>query len=236
MRFTTHVKVYRDHMDLTVLPDQAAVFDRTADIVERFIRSNSTTALGLSGGSGPPHIHKSLTHRDIPWDTVTAWMSDERWVPPNHEASNQGMARSTLVEPTGVRLVAPDTTLGSPHDAAALFEATLVDAGVGGAVSSLVILGMGADGHTASLFPDTEALGISDRSYVANWVERHDTWRLTATYPLIATSDLVLIVVTGQSKAEMIAEISRGRDVPVAHITCRGDVLWIVDEEAASEL
>jgi 6-phosphogluconolactonase len=236
VRYTTHANVYRGDMDLTVLPNQTAVFERTADIVEQFIRSNSTVSLGLSGGSGPPHIHASLAKRDITWDNVSAWISDERWVPPDHEASNQGMARRTLVDPTGVRLLAPDTTLESPHDAADLFEATLVDADIGGQTPSLLMLGMGADGHTASLFPDTDALGISNRSYVANWVERHDTWRLTATYQLIATSDLIVIVVTGQSKAEMVAEISRGRDVPIAHITCRGDVLWIVDEEAASEV
>lgn len=230
------MSVYGDSMELTVLPDQQAVVDGAADIVEQFIQAAPTVSLGLSGGSSPPHIHASLTRRLIPWDRVTAWMSDERWVHPDHDASNQRMVRQTLVDATGVSFLAPDTTLLDPRDAASQFEASLDLAGIGGKSQSIVMLGMGADGHTASLFPDTDALGTSDRAYVANWVEKHDTWRLTATYPLIATANLVLIVVTGQSKAEMVAEVSAGRDVPVAHITCRGEVRWILDREAASEL
>lgn len=223
-------------MELTVLPGQQAVFDAVADLVEQFIQAAPTVSLGLSGGSGPPHIHASLAKRRIPWDRVTAWMSDERWVHPDHDASNQRMVRKTLVERTGVRFLAPDTTLEDPHDAASQFEQSLDLAGVGSQSPSLVMLGMGADGHTASLFPATDALEISERTYVANWVEQHDTWRLTATYPLIATADIVLMVVTGQTKAEMIAEIATGREVPAARITCRGEVRWVVDTEAASEL
>lgn len=223
-------------MEMSVFSDQQAVITATVDVIDNFIRSSPAVHLGLSGGSNPPAIHEALARRTIDWAHVTAWMSDERWVDPLHDASNQGMVRSTLVDATGVRFLAPDTTLDDPHDAAALFENELDAHGIGDATASVIILGMGADGHTASLFPDTAALGATDRNYVANWVERHDTWRLTATYRLIATADLVLIVATGQSKAEMVSEVSTGRDVPVAHISCRGQVRWLLDEEAASEL
>lgn len=223
-------------MELTILPDEQTVFDATADLVEHFIQAAPNVSVGLSGGSGPPHVHASLTRRAIPWDRVTTWMSDERWVSPDHDASNQGMVRKTLVDATGVTFLAPDTTLADPHDAASRFDSELGAAGIGVDAPSLIMLGMGADGHTASLFPGTDALEVSDRSYVANWVEQHDTWRLTATYPLISMADLVLIVVTGQGKAEMISEISKGRDVPISHVTCRGEVRWLLDEKAASEL
>jgi 6-phosphogluconolactonase len=223
-------------MELTVLPDQENLFETTADIIERFIDAAPAVTLGLSGGSGPPFVHAVLARRSIPWDRVTTWMSDERWVPPDHEASNQKMVNETLVKATGVRFLAPDTTLSDPHVAALRFDTLVGDAGIGGQTPSLIMLGMGADGHTASLFPGTDALAERERLFVANWVEQHDTWRLTATYRLISTADLILIVVAGQGKAEMLSEISKGRDVPVAHITCRGHVRWILDEEAASEL
>lgn len=223
-------------MELTILPDRQAVVATTADTVEQFVTSFPNSFLGLSGGSGPPIIHQTLTERSIPWDRVTTWMTDERWVGPDDEASNQRMARQTLVDPTGVRFLAPDTTLQDPEAASSLFEVELGESGIGGETASAVMLGMGPDGHTASLFPGTSALTDTDHSYVANWVEQHNTWRLTATYPLLATADLVLIIVMGKSKAAMIAAIAGGIDVPAARVRCRGQVRWILDEAAASML
>jgi len=98
------------------------------------------------------------------------------------------------------------------------------------------MLGMGDDGHTASLFPGTEALRITNREYVANWVPQHDTWRLTATFRLIAAADLVLFVVTGSRKAPMIAAVAAGADVPSAQVTARTQVRWILDQDAAAGL
>ncbi len=223
-------------MHVNVLKDPVAVATEAADEVENFIRTSSVVHLGLSGGSGPPSIHEELTRRDIDWSNVTAWMTDERWVGPYDDASNQRMARRTLVEPTGVRFLAPDTTLDDPSESAARFGALLEEHGFGGEIPSITMLGVGPDGHSASLFPGTDALTVSDRNYVANWVEQLDSWRLTATYPLIATADLILIVATGEGKARMISEVSKGLDVPVAHIRCRGEVRWLIDEAAATEL
>lgn len=228
--------VYGLPMDLTVLPDQQTVVECAADIVEEFVRSTSTSTLGLSGGSAPPHINRILAGRSIPWDTTTAWMVDERWVGADHDASNQRMVRETLAEATTVKFIAPDTGLDDPHESAKRYAKALDDDGVGGPTAGAILLGMGPDGHTASLFPGTDALTVSDRMYVANWVEQHDTWRLTATYPLIATADLVLIVATGDNKAAMLAAVAGGADLPVAGVQCRGSVRWIVDEAAAAEL
>jgi 6-phosphogluconolactonase len=223
-------------MDTTILPDAGSVVVRTADIIEEFFNAHDTSTFGLSGGSGPPPIHRELARRDIRWDTVTTWMSDERWVDPSHDDSNQRAARTALVDATGVRFLAPDTTMSEPQEAARGFETLLIEHDIGGSTPSVLMLGMGDDGHTASLFPSTTALAVDDRSYVANWVAKLDAWRLTATYPLIHNTDLVLFVVMGSAKADMVAQVAAGKDVPAARVTARGHVRWILDEAAARSL
>ena len=220
-------------MYTTILQDSDSVVVHTADIIEEFLDAHDASAFGLSGGSGPPAIHRELARRDIRWDTVTTWMSDERWVGPLHEDSNQLAARTTLIEPTGVRFLAPDTTTADPSEAAQRFESSLTAHGIGGSIPSVLMLGMGDDGHTASLFPSTAALDADDHLYVANWVDKLSTWRLTATYPLIHSTDLVLFVVMGSAKADMVAQVAAGIDVPAARVTARGRVRWILDEAAA---
>ena len=128
------------------------------------------------------------------------WLGDERWVPPDHPDSNAGMARRAFVDEVGAatggaRLLARRSPpggrrlcgCGSPRPA---------DAG-------LILLGMGDDGHTASLFPGTDALDVTDRSYVANWVAAKDDWRLTATLPLLWSAQRTVFLVTGDAKAEL---------------------------------
>jgi 6-phosphogluconolactonase len=163
-------------------------------------------------------------------------MTDARWVSASHEHANQRMARETLVDDTGVGLLAPDKSLATPEESATNFTRVLIDAGIHTAQQSVIMLGMGDDGHTASLFPGTEALDATGIRYVANEVPQLDTWRLTATFDLIATADLVLFLVTGENKAETIREISGGSDHPAARVTCRGDVVWLLDEAAAARI
>ncbi len=227
---------YRLVMDVEVYATIEGVGRAAADLVEEAIAAMPELSLGLAGGSTPPLVHRNLAERDIAWERVTAWMTDERWVPPNHPDSNQRMARETLVDATGVSFLAPDTNLDDPHVSAMQFEHMLRNFGIGSDRHSVVMLGMGPDGHTASLFPDTEALTINDRMYVANWVAAHDTWRLTATYDLLNRSDTVLFVVTGENKAEMIRQIANGDRYPASDVDPRGEVRWLLDEAAASLL
>lgn len=223
-------------MNITVYRDIEDVAEATAALVADAIEASPDLSLGLAGGSTPRLVHQLLAQRDMAWGGVTAWMTDERWVPPEHDDSNQRMARETLVDVTGVSFLAPDTSGEDPHAAALAFEHTLRTAGIGEGRHSVVMLGMGPDGHTASLFPGTEALTVTGRRYVANWVEVHDTWRLTATYDLLNRSDAVLFLVTGRSKAEMVQGIVDGEPVPAARVKPRGVVRWLLDEEAASLL
>ena len=102
----------------------------------------------------------------------------------------------------------------------------------------LVLLGMGDDGHTASLFPGTDALEVTDRSYVANWVAGKDTWRLTATFPLLWSAREIVFVVTGKAKAAMLARIIDQQEPLPAQRVAAGNpnTTWFLDEAAASLL
>jgi len=141
----------------------------------------------------------------------------------------------SLVEPTGVAFLAPDTTGQSVSQAADEFSGTIVPLAQT-ARHSITLLGIGTDGHTASLFPGSDALGSVGARYVDNYVESFGVWRLTATFGLLATADIVVFLVTGESKAEMIASIAHGADVPSARVTARERTLWLLDKAAASGL
>jgi 6-phosphogluconolactonase len=225
-----------DGMNIKVFDDMASLAVAAADHIENEISLADRLSLGLAGGSTPRLIHRELAGRQIDWESVTTWITDARWVHATHGDANQRMARETLVADTGVRFLAPDTTLDTPAESAEAFTATLLDAGVPGAPRSIIMLGMGEDGHTASLFPATRALNAKGERYAANYVPQLETWRLTATFGLIATADLVLFLVAGANKAEALRDIKNGSDHPAGRVTCHGEVLWLVDDAASQWL
>jgi 6-phosphogluconolactonase len=194
--------------------------------------------IGLAGGSTPKAAYEQLTTMDVDWSGATLWLGDERWVAVDDPDSNAGMVRRTLGGAAS-RLVAPDYTLGDPHEAAAAYAATLAErfAGAHGR-PGLVLLGMGDDGHTASLFPGTEALDERNRSYVANWVPDKGVWRLTATLPLLWAAEQICFLVTGEAKAEMIRRILEDDEPLPAQQVAAGaaSVTWFLDAAAASRL
>ena len=218
-----------------MLPDPAAVANRAADMVQGEIETHGGILLGLAGGSTPRATYDVLASRVIDLAATTAWMTDERWVPSDDAESNQKMARASLIDPTGVAFLAPDTTAASIEQAAKDFTDVIVPA-ARSAVRSIVLLGIGTDGHTASLFPGTSALNDRGARYVDNYIETLGVWRLTATFDLLATADIVIFLVTGASKAEMVAAIAAGADVPSARVTAREQTLWLLDEGTASGL
>jgi 6-phosphogluconolactonase len=222
-------------MDTVILPDRGAVASWVADLIATTIDANPGVAIGLAGGSTPSVVHEALVGRSIDWSRAVTWMTDERWVPPDHPESNQRMVRHTLINRVNGRFIAPDTTLHSPSEAANRFSDVLVAEGIGTERMSLVTLGMGHDGHTASLFPGSSALDATE-PYTATWVDHLDTWRLTTTFGFLAQAHRILFMVTGEAKAEMIRAVARGADVPATHVTAREAVTWVLDEAAASEL
>ena len=222
-------------MHYTTHHDAVAVAHRAADIIETEIASGERIALGLAGGSTPRATYEALASRDIDWSNAAAWMTDERWVPPMHPESNQRMVREALVSATSVQFLRPDTTLQSPKAAADRFTEVLTSV-LATAGRKVTLLGIGTDGHTASLFPGTTGLDSGGLRYIENFVPQFDAWRLTATIDLLSASDVVIFLVSGSSKAEMVAAIASGADVPAARVTAREQVLWLLDEEAAAGL
>ncbi len=223
-------------MDTVILPDAESLAIEAAAMVIAEVEDSGAMMLGLAGGSTPKRTHEALLASPIDWSGVTAWIPDERWVPPDDADANQRMMRSTLTDEAGITLLAPDTTAATPAAAATAYGDAVIPMLTDPEVRSVVMLGMGADGHTASLFPGTVAEGNTSVSYVANFVPQQDSWRLTATFPLLATADVVMFLVSGRSKASMIAEIHSGSDYPAARVTAKERVVWVLDEDAASLL
>ncbi|MCL1693024.1 MAG: 6-phosphogluconolactonase [Actinomycetia bacterium] len=207
----------------------------TADILAELL-SDGPKTFGLAGGSTPRAAYRELRTRDIAWDQVTCWLPDERWVPPEDPDANALMARRELLDHVPARFLAPDTTLEDPNIAAEAYDLLL--AAELDPVPDVVLLGMGDDGHTASLFPGTEALGTERSGYVANWVPAFDTWRLTATASLLSSARHLLFLVAGASKADVLRRIlAEGEPFPAGLVAEEAaEVTWLLDRGAAGRL
>ena len=194
-------------------------------------------SLGLAGGGTPRATYEALRHQPVPWEQVTLWMTDERWVPTHHDDSNTAMASRALADHVAATLLeVPEVGEGDPATAAAHYDAILGDA-VGGA-PNVVLLGLGGDGHTASLFPGTDVLGATDGRYAATHVEALEAWRLTATMPYLQSATELAFIVTGEAKSSVVAQIfAGGSHYPAAAVAAgAGNVTWFLDAAAAAEL
>jgi 6-phosphogluconolactonase len=228
-------------MDLAIHQSIAELQRAAADLVTDYLR-NGGTNIALAGGNTPKPIHRHLAEEDLNWQGVTLWLGDERWVPPDNEDSNTRMARETLVDAIDGDFLAPETTGTDPEITAAHYEIRLRSAlptnDADRLRPGLVMLGMGDDGHTASLFPGTAALDETDRDYVANWVDDKQTWRLTATFPALWAAEKIIFMVTGANKAEVVREIIEEEAPYPAQRVAAGasNVTWLFDAEAAARL
>ncbi|HKA16627.1 MAG TPA: 6-phosphogluconolactonase, partial [Myxococcota bacterium] len=199
------------------------------------------------GGDTPRRMYERLAaDTAVDWPRVEFFWGDERPVPPDHPDSNFRMTRAALLDPLGVdprrihRIEAERPDLAA---AARDYEGELARI-AGGSPGGppprldLVLLGMGADGHTASLFPYTEALSEARRWVVANDVPQHATRRITVTFPLIERARSVIVLVTGESKAAALAEVLEGALEPerLPAQRLRAYASWVVDAAAASRL
>lgn len=201
-------------------------------------------AVALAGGSTPKATYEVLARdhaSDVDWADVHVFFGDERTVPPDHEDSNYRMARGALLDHVPVGSVHRMKGELSPDEAAALYEEELLAFFEDGPpVLDLVMLGIGGDGHTASLFPETSALEVTDRLAVANPVPKLDTTRLTLAVPVLNAARDVNFLVAGEDKAEALKEILEGdadpRRYPAKLIQPPGGPVWMVDRAAASML
>ena len=201
--------------------------------------------VALAGGSTPGPIYELLAEdSDIDWKRCRVFWSDERCVPPEHVESNYRMARERLLdrlpEPPGIVSRMPGHL--PPEQAAGAYEQFIRENvpadGTGIPRFDLILLGMGDDGHTASLFPGSEALNETDRLVAANYVSKFNAHRLTFTYPLINAGRHVLILVSGASKAVTLKAVLEGprrpTELPVQSVQlAAGQFRWLVDVDAA---
>lgn len=211
----------------------SAVATRIADAIRA---ATGRFTLGLSGGTTPISTYELLRAIDLDWTKVDAWVSDERWVPPDHQRSNGRMAEETLIRHVGTRFHRPgwsDTM--DPEDAAEHYESVIRSVHESHR-PDLIHLGMGDDGHTASLFPGTAALDERDRWIVANDVPSQGEARITATYPLLWTARLLIVQATGEGKAAAVRDSLKG-ETPAGRLgDGQAEVEWHIDRAAANYL
>ena len=224
-------------MRLVVHPDRLALAREAADLIARRA-SHGTMTLGLAGGSTPADTYDALGDVSIAWDQMDLWLSDERWVPHDHQDSNGRMALAHLPPAAAPRLVRPrHSSYLTPADAAVHYDAALRYMH-DDRPPDIVLLGMGTDGHTASLFPDTDALAADPhRWFVENHVPSLEAWRLTATPSLLQGAETVLVLVAGEDKAQVLADAFEGPSgrYPIQLLRdARGDVAVHCDAAAAS--
>ena len=198
--------------------------------------------LALSGGNTPRPVYRELAARaqDLSWERTFVTFGDERCVPPEDAKSNFRMAQESLFTPAAVpeRSVARLRGEIDPHVAAQEYEEQLdvlaVQKGEMVYRHDLILLGLGDDGHTASLFPGTAALEEQMRKVLANWVPKLDSWRLTFTYPLIQQARRILFLVDGTKHPELIDSVIAGdMQYPAARVAGgAAEVTWVIGQPA----
>jgi 6-phosphogluconolactonase len=196
--------------------------------------------IALSGGNTPRPVYARLatTAHDLPWDLTRITFSDERCVPPDDQESNFKMAWETLLAPAGVPEKSILRMRGEidPQIAAQQYEEHLDFIARQRSEPTyqhdLILLGLGDDGHTASLFPGTAALGETMRRVVANFVPKLNAWRLTFTFPLIDQARHVLFLVGAAKRPQLIERVLEGdRELPAARVNpSAGVVTWMIGE------
>lgn len=232
-----NLNVYKDKQELA----QAAARDFAAKATEAINRSGRFT-VALAGGSTPEATYKLLARDyagEFDWSKAHVFFGDERTVPPDHEDSNYRMAREALLDHVRVGSVHRMRGEWPPDEAAASYEEELREFFGSDERPSLdlIMLGIGEDGHTASLFPETPVLEVEDRWVVANPVSKLETIRLTLTAPVINTAKSVNFLIAGEGKAEALKEILEGsadpRKYPAKLIQPPDGPVWMVDQPAA---
>ncbi len=221
---------------------QALAVRAAAFVAEQMGAKCGTFRFVLSGGSTPRALYALLgANEALPWERIELFWGDERFVPPNHPDSNYRMARETLLaQGVKAKAVYPIPTNGTPQDAAARYEARLKD--LYGAQSltpdhplfDLVLLGLGEDGHIASLLPGTSVLEEQTR-WVAAVPEGRAEPRITLTYPALESSRVVMFLVSGASKADALQRARAGdTSIPAGRLRPQGPVMWFADRLAAT--
>lgn len=248
--WTKYLEAYDDRRDLVLPGDRESTIEFSVDhfiyLAQESIADQGYFAVALSGGQTPKAIFNHLSeapYRDlVDWSRVLAFWSDERCVPPTHADSNYNMAmaaglKNVPLPPSNVFRMHGQ---GDPEENAEKYD-QLIRKKIPRKTFDLVMLGLGEDGHTASLFPKTHALHSEGRVAVANYIPKKSNWRLTLTFDCINQSRNIAIYILGKQKASIVeAALTADYDpdqYPIQKVgTPTQKALWILDDDAYSEL
>jgi 6-phosphogluconolactonase len=239
-------------MELHIFKDVDSLIKASADLVveraKESIQKHGRFSLVLSGGSSPKKLHLLLTSNDyrrrIDWTKVFFFFGDERYVPADHPESNYLMAKQTLFDPLEIpdnQIFKMDTTL-SPDDSAATYEKVIKNYfGAQPVKFDLIILGLGDDAHTASLFPGTSVLHEKNALVKGLYIDKVKMNRITLTAPLINAAHHIAFLLFGPGKAPAVEKVLKGvsdiEQYPAQLIQpVDGKIAWYMDEAAAGNI
>ena len=222
-----------------------AAAERFVELAVRAIEQHGTFHVALAGGSTPQGMYSLLATPDfsrrLDWSRVLLYFGDERIVPPDHDDSNYRMVRISLLDRLAVAPAAVHRIPGElPPEQAANNYAEELRQYLPASGFDLVLLGMGPDGHIASLFPGSDALNKRKASTAALYVPKLDSWRVTLTLPVLNKARNLLLLVSGARKADVVRHVLRNINdampLPVQLLRPEGDQEWLLDAAAASHL
>jgi 6-phosphogluconolactonase len=243
MSLIPEIRIFKASNELFV----AAVAD-FAKLASDAVQKRGRFCVALSGGSTPKGMYSLLatSSTPIPWESIYFFWGDERYVAPTDPESNYGMVYEAMLSKVPVppqNIFRILTEEEDPELVAKQYEQTLIKFFALNAGQfprfDLVLLGLGPDGHTASLFPGSDALKEANRLVVANWVEKFKTHRITLTLPVLNNAAVVEFLVSGKEKAGIVHQVLDGDEdqFPSHMIRPRnGRLVWLLDQAAASEL
>ena len=222
------------------------IFDTAADAITALARTilqrasaQEEISIAVSGGSTPKPLYELLGRDPRIRERAVTWVVvDERYVPSTDDQSNARMIRETLFRdglPPKHRFLDFKTDFGDPEKTVEQFETEWRAFGIESL--DLILLGIGDDGHTASLFPGTPVLDVNDRIAAAVYVPRLEQWRVTLTLPVIQAAKTRIVLVAGSSKAPIVADVARGIDHPITRaVSGDSETWWFVDLAAAAAI
>lgn len=232
---------YKVHADSDALIEAAAQhFVTTARAA---IARRGEFFVALAGGSTPKDLYKKLATEpyceQIDWARVHLFFGDERFVPATHDDSNYKMAKEALIDHVPVpadNVHRVPTEAGEPAEVAAQYADTVTSV-LKDQPFDLVLLGLGPDGHIASLFPKTPALEVTDEIVTSLYVEKFDADRITFTYPTIHAARQVIVFIAGEGKAAIVSDIrdQKVSGLPVQRLAPQHEYYWFMDQAAAGQ-
>ncbi len=244
IQFTSAIAIVMT-MEVCVYPDRQALIDAALNsIVERVrlaVAERQSCAIALSGGSTPEPLYAALAQQDLPWSQIQIFWGDERYVAHTHPDSNYAMAKRVwldLVPIPATNIHPVPTDLTPPQAAADAYDRELMRSLGKLPAFDIILLGMGDDGHTASLFPHTAALSVGDRLVTVG--DKDGQPRITFTFSLINNAHSAIFIVAGASKqaalTEVFAPTGDAAAYPSRSVQPQGELLWLLDAAAGAKL